>query len=168
MVHICCKYRTDCKQHALIFACTHFNWSRLLTYYLLNYYFSLWFLLNIFLNNTQFYGSRSKCWQRLCTFGMWHDFSRRAHLCIGPDLKPPNSPDINLVYYKIWAVIQQQVILVVLHKVDKQKLRLLNVWPCMDHFVTYDATIHILVHVCGQMWTLKQYHDNINIFSHMT
>jgi len=28
---------------------------------------------------------------------------------IGPDLEPPNSPDLNLVYYKTWGVIQQRV-----------------------------------------------------------
>jgi len=33
----------------------------------------------------------------------------------------------------------------------------------VDHFVTDDAAIHILVHVCEQMWTLKQYYDSINI-----
>jgi len=32
-----------CKRNALIFTCIHFNASRLLTYY-----FSFWFLLNIF------------------------------------------------------------------------------------------------------------------------
>ena len=28
---------------------------------------------------------------------------------IGPDLWPPNSPDLNLVDYKVWGVMQQRV-----------------------------------------------------------
>jgi len=44
-------------------------------------------------------------------------------------------------------------------KVDKLMQCLLNVWHCMDHCVTDDATIHILVHVCEQIWTLEQYYD---------
>jgi len=47
--------------------------------------------------------------------------------------------------------IQQQVFHLWVHNVDKQKLRLRNIWRCMDHFVTDDATTHILVHVCGQL-----------------
>jgi len=35
----------------------------------------------------------------------------------------------------------------------------------MDHCVTDDAAVHILVHVCGQMWTLEQYYDSINMLS---
>jgi len=80
-VHICCKYRTDCKL-ALIFACTHFDRSHLLTYYLLTYYFSSCFLLNILLNNAQFYVNRSKCWQPPLRIGhvTLYNFSRRLHL----------------------------------------------------------------------------------------
>jgi len=37
-------------------------------------------------------------------------------------------------------------------------------WSCMDHFTTNNATIHILVYVCEQMWTLKQYYDSIKSF----
>jgi len=46
--------------------------SHLLTYYSLTYYFSLWFLLNILLNNTRFYVNGSKGWQRPCILGTWH------------------------------------------------------------------------------------------------
>jgi len=73
------------KQHAFIFACTHFSGSRLLTYYC-----SLWFLLNIFLNNKQFYVNKSKCWQLPCKLGMSHGTSFREGYTfyIGPDLGP--------------------------------------------------------------------------------
>jgi len=37
------------------FTCIHFNASCLLIYYFLTYYVSLWFLLNILLNNRLFY-----------------------------------------------------------------------------------------------------------------
>jgi len=69
---------------------------------------------------------------------------------------PPNSPDLSLVYYKIWSVVLQRVYQLGVHNMDKQKQCLLNEWHCMDHCVIDDATIHILVHVCGQIWTLKQ------------
>jgi len=45
---------------------------------------------------------------------------------------------------------------------------LLSVWRCMDPCVTDDATVHILLHVCGQMQTLEEYYDSINIVSAMS
>jgi len=41
------------------FTCTYFNESCLLTYYVLTHYVSLWFLLNILLNNRLFYVNSS-------------------------------------------------------------------------------------------------------------
>jgi len=64
-----------------------------------------------------------------------------------------------------YVAIQKRVYYLRVHNVDKQKQSLMNVWNCMDHCITDDATIHILVHVCGQMWTLQQYYDSISILS---
>jgi len=64
----------------------------------------------------------------------------------------------------MWGVVQQQAYQLRVLNIDKQKQCLLSVWLCMDHCVTDDATIDILLHVCGQMWTLEQYYDSINVF----
>ena len=55
---------------------------------------------------------------------------------IGPDLWPPNSPDLNPVNYKIWGYFQEQVS----HKspivdVTDLKQRLLEVWSTMKQRV---------------------------------
>jgi len=47
---------------------------------------------------------------------------------IGPDLWPPNSPDMNPADYKIWGVMQQQVYESRINSVDEQKQRLHDVW----------------------------------------
>jgi len=47
---------------------------------------------------------------------------------IGPDLWPPNSPDMNPVDYKIWGVIQQWVRESRINSVDELKQRLHDVW----------------------------------------
>jgi len=43
---------------------------------------------------------------------------------IGPDLWPPNSPDLNPVNYKIWGVRQQRVYESRINSVDELKQRL--------------------------------------------
>jgi len=47
---------------------------------------------------------------------------------ISPDQWPSNSPDINPVDYKIWAVMQQQVYEKHVNDVDELSQRLLSVW----------------------------------------
>jgi len=47
---------------------------------------------------------------------------------IGPDLWPPNSPDLNSVDYKIWGVVQQRVYKCRVSNVDELKQRLVEVW----------------------------------------
>jgi len=47
---------------------------------------------------------------------------------IGPDLWPPNSPDLNPVDYKIWDVMQQRVNQSRINNVDELKQRLHDVW----------------------------------------
>ena len=46
---------------------------------------------------------------------------------IGPDLWPPNSPDLNPVDYKIWGVVQQRVYKCRISNVDELKQRLIEV-----------------------------------------
>jgi len=46
---------------------------------------------------------------------------------IGPDLWPPNSPDLNPVDYKIWGVVQQRVYKCCVSNVDELKQRLVEV-----------------------------------------
>jgi len=47
---------------------------------------------------------------------------------ISPDQWPPNSPDMNPVNYKIWAVMQQRVYKKRVNDVDELCQRLLSVW----------------------------------------
>ena len=47
---------------------------------------------------------------------------------ISPDQWPPNSPDMNPVDYKIWAVMQQRVYEKRVNDVDELCQRLLSVW----------------------------------------
>jgi len=47
---------------------------------------------------------------------------------IGPDLWPPNSPDLNPVDYKICGVMQQRVYERRMNNVDELKQRLIAVW----------------------------------------
>jgi len=66
----------------IYFTCAHFNGSCLLTYYLLTYCISLWFPLNILLDNRLFYVNRSKCWQGPSLIGhaMLYEFASRQHI----------------------------------------------------------------------------------------
>jgi len=41
---------------------------------------------------------------------------------------PPNSPDLNVVDYKIWGVVQQRVYERQIHNVDELKQRLVDIW----------------------------------------
>jgi len=49
---------------------------------------------------------------------------------IAPNLWPTNNPDLNRVYYEIWAVMQHRVYHRQIHSVDELKRRLTDVW-CM-------------------------------------
>jgi len=60
---------------------------------------------------------------------------------IGPGLSPPNSPDLNLVDYKVWGVMQQRVYECRMNSVDKLKLRLIDVWNSLQQNVI-DAAIN--------------------------
>jgi len=54
---------------------------------------------------------------------------------VGPDLWPPNSPDLNLMDYKVWGVMRQRVYECRKNIVDELKLRLVMVALCnrADH-----------------------------------
>jgi len=59
----------------------------------------------------------------------------------GPDLWPPNSPDLNLVDYKVWGVMQQKVCECRMNSVDELKPRLVEVWNSLQQNII-DAVIN--------------------------
>jgi len=61
---------------------------------------------------------------------------------IGPDLWPPNSPDLNAVDYKVWSVMQQRVYECRMNSVDELKLRLIEIWNslCSRTLLTRPST----------------------------
>ena len=62
---------------------------------------------------------------------------------IGPDLWPPNSPDLNLVDYKVWGVMQQTARM---NSVDELKLRLITTKPA--HRLQIRPIMHLsLIHI---------------------
>ena len=58
---------------------------------------------------------------------------------IGPDLWPPNSPDLNPVDYKIWGIMQQRVYECHVNSVDELKQRLIDVWQGLQQSVIDSA-----------------------------
>jgi len=60
---------------------------------------------------------------------------------IGPDLWPQNSPDRNLVDYKVWGVMQQRVYECHMNSVDELNQRLNEVWNSLQQNVI-DAAIN--------------------------
>jgi len=60
---------------------------------------------------------------------------------IGPDLWPPNSPDLNLMDYKVRDVMQQRVYECCMNIVDELKQRLVEVWNSLQQNVI-DAAIN--------------------------
>jgi len=59
---------------------------------------------------------------------------------IGPELWPPNSPDLNPVDYKVWGVMQQRVYEARVNNVDELKQRLIEVWTGMQQNI-FDAAV---------------------------
>jgi len=54
---------------------------------------------------------------------------------IPPTLWPPNSPDLSLVDYKIWSVIQEKVYKGRINNVDELRSRILTAWDELDQRV---------------------------------
>jgi len=68
-----------------------------------------------------------------------HLLQRETPDFIGPDLWPPNSPDLNPVDYKIWGVMQQRVYECRVNNVDELKQRLIDVWHGLQQNVIDSA-----------------------------
>jgi hypothetical protein len=58
---------------------------------------------------------------------------------IGPDLWPPNSPDLNPVDYVIWGVMQQRVYQTPIRDVTELKERLIDTWANMKQHIIDEA-----------------------------
>jgi len=61
---------------------------------------------------------------------------------IGPELWPPNSPDLNalnLVDYKIWRLMQERIYQTAIHDVDELKQHLIALWADMKQSVINKA-----------------------------
>jgi len=58
---------------------------------------------------------------------------------ISPDQWPPNSPDMNHVDYKIWAVMQERVYEKRVNDVDELCQRLLSMWHSIGQNVVDEA-----------------------------
>ena len=58
---------------------------------------------------------------------------------ISPDQWPPNSPDMNPVVYKIWAVMQHRVYEKHVNDFDELCQRLLSVWHSIGQNVIDEA-----------------------------
>ena len=59
-----------------------------------------------------------------------------------PNLWSPNSPDLNVVDYDIWAVMQRHVYQRDFHSVDELKRRLIDVWCGLEQSVFDKAIDH--------------------------
>jgi inhibitor of nuclear factor kappa-B kinase subunit alpha len=64
-----------------------------------------------------------------------HLLQRETPDLIGPDLWPPNSPDLNPVDYKIWGVMQQRVYECRVNNLNELKQRLIDVWRGLQQTV---------------------------------
>ena len=58
---------------------------------------------------------------------------------IAPDMRPPNSADLNPVDYAIWSVIQKCVYDTRVHNIDELQQRLLHVWCSFEQSLIDDA-----------------------------
>jgi len=91
---------------------------------------------------------------------------------IGPDLWPPNSPDLNPVDYKVWSRMQQKVYECRIKSVDELKQRLVKVvaaeryWRGHQQLEKATESMHecrrttfwtliVSAHDCQKSWTNK-------------
>ena len=52
-----------------------------------------------------------------------------------PQLWPLNSPDLNLVDYNVWRILQEKVCIIRITDLDQPKQRLRMEWAKLDHVV---------------------------------
>ena len=98
------------KMHWCIDSYMHpFNVTHWLTYCLITYYFSFWFLFNILWESILIYAKMSSVNSALHTGRNCTIFRLGNTSSTGPDLWPLSNPDLTLVYCKMWDVIQQRV-----------------------------------------------------------
>jgi len=84
----------------------------------------------------------------------------------GPNLWPPYGPDLNLVDYKVWGVMQQTLHECRVNSVDELKLRLIEVWHSLHSII--DAAINewrkrlrACVRADGQHFVLNIYCEHV-------
>jgi len=58
---------------------------------------------------------------------------------IAPDLRPPNSPDLNPLDYKIWGTMQQRMYQRRIRDIAELKERLIDVWDGLQQSVVDEA-----------------------------
>jgi len=68
-----------------------------------------------------------------------HFYAERRQALFLPTSGPPNSPDMNPVDYKIWAVMQERVYKKRVNDVDELCQRLLSVWHSIGQNVIDEA-----------------------------
>jgi len=77
---------------------------------------------------------------------------REVPSCTAANLRPPNSPDLNNVDYKVWGIMQDHVYWAKVQDVVDLKQRLIDVWDSLEQSVIDDtidqwrSRLHTCVH----------------------
>jgi len=78
---------------------------------------------------------------------------------IPPQLWPPSSPDLNLVDYSVWGILQEKVYKTHITDLDELKHQLRTEWAKLDHVVIAAAIRQWRHHLSavsmyqGRLWT---------------
>jgi len=65
--------------------------------------------------------------------------SRMTPDFIGPEMWPPNSPDLNPVHYSIWSVVEECVYQQPIQNTDELRQRLVAVWKDLEQHIVDTA-----------------------------